>query len=792
MTLDKHLREVADKSKELILDLSLNLSLVTKENLADIAEKIGLMHDLGKASYFFQEYIRGGSKSNSQHSSVSAIIAYINFKKWEEYSFFAPQAYKCIQKHHSDLTAFGEEHNDSPYITLKIYESVKTSLMDDKVLNALLNQHNIQLPSLTKEKIDDLYDEIDDLPENTFGDDREKAMELFLIQNLLFSVLIDADKHSASRMIFLPVKEIYSKLNYSPSKIIAEKNQSPDKLTSLRNQFLDHIKNNPNLSDSQKLYSITAPTGSGKTFACLEFANCIQNLENKSRRVIYCLPYTSIIDQNYQEFENVLKSNLSDSLPLDYKYIVKHHHLVDYTETNNQETNYNYYQEELPKNLFFIEAWESGCVISTFVQLFHSLISDKNNMIRKLHNIINAIILLDEVQNIPPKYYCLLQVLFKVLAEKFDTYILSCTATQPHIYSPNSYIELSPSSLFDIPDFNRVRIHISPLDQNKALDIKDFCKDIINLEDAESVLIVMNTKRSAIEVYNYIKSNYSEDYQIFCLTTLHIPKHRKSIIEKVNNLLKDKKNKVILVSTQLIEAGVDLSFQKVYRDFGPLDSIIQVAGRCNRHNEYGELGGKMFVVNLKDEKHILSKLVYDKYLLQQTAEILEDYTNITSIQFDDIVKDYYKNLDIRAEGEAILRAIKDLNYDQYFKNQIPIKNFKLIENDYANNSLYLLADDTATQAKNSIIEDINSLKIIKGDKNEFFKIRDNIKQNYRILSSYEINLTSNEIKTIQDSINLEQLDDYIYFVEKENISEFYNFDSGLNIYSFETSSCLSL
>jgi len=302
----------------------------------------------------------------------------------------------------------------------------------------------------------------------------------------------------------------------------------------------------------------------------------------------------------------------------------------------------------------------------------------------------------------------------------------------------------------------------------------------------------MNTKRSAIEVYNYIKSNYSEDYQIFCLTTLHIPKHRKSIIEKVNNLLKDKKNKVILVSTQLIEAGVDLSFQKVYRDFGPLDSIIQVAGRCNRHNEYGELGGKMFVVNLKDEKHILSKLVYDKYLLQQTAEILEDYTNITSIQFDDIVKDYYKNLDIRAEGEAILRAIKDLNYDQYFKNQIPIKNFKLIENDYANYSLYLLADDTATQAKNSIIEDINSLKIIKGDKNEFFKIRDNIKQNYRILSSYEINLTSNEIKTIQDSINLEQLDDYIYFVEKENISEFYNFDSGLNIYSFETSSCLSL
>lgn len=197
-------------------------------------------------------------------------------------------------------------------------------------------------------------------------------------------------------------------------------------------------------------------------------------------------------------------------------------------------------------------------------------------------------------------------------------------------------------------------------------------------------------------------------------------------------------------------------------------------------------------MNLKDEKHILSKLIYDKYLLQQTAEILEDYTNITSIQFDDIVKDYYKNLDIRAEGEAILRAIKDLNYDQYFKNQIPIKNFKLIENDYANYSLYLLADDTATQAKNSIIEDINSLKIIKGDKNEFFKIRDNIKQNYRILSSYEINLTSNEIKTIQDSINLEQLDDYIYFVEKENISEFYNFDSGLNIYSFETSSCLSL
>ena len=773
--------------------MSLNLSLIDSKKLAEVTEKIGLMHDLGKASTYFQEYIKCGYKTNlAYHSYVSAIITYINFQEWKELSDFAPLAFKCVQKHHSDLSSFLGDKLDNDALTdqtLCIYNNLKENIKTDQELNNLLTNYNIRLPNLTSNNIKAIAEDLEDFPDIDF-DDIEKSMELFLLQNLLFSILIDADKHSANRMKFTPLKEISSILNYSPSKIVAEKNTSPDNLTSLRNKFLNYVNNNPYLSRSQKLYSLTAPTGSGKTFACMEFADVVQHMENKSYRVIYCLPYTSIIDQNYKEFEKVLKSNLPQSFTLDYRYLVKHHHLVDYVKTIAKENDYNI--EDLQKDILFIESWESGCIISTFVQLFHSIIGNKNSMIRKFHNIINSIILLDEVQNLPPQYYCLLQVLFKVLAEKFNTYILSCSATQPYIYSKDSYSELAPKSLFNIADFNRVLINIFPLGDDKAIDLNDFCDNYLSLKDVDSVLIVMNTKRAAIEVYNYISSHYADSFQIYCLTTLHIPKDRQYIIEEINALLKNKTPKVILVSTQLIEAGVDLSFKRVYRDFGPLDSIIQVAGRCNRHNEYGELGGEMFLLNLKEENKILSNYVYDKYILQQTEALLRNFQNITSNQFEELVNLYYNSLNIKGEGEAILNAIKNLNYDEHIPNQIPIKCFKLIKDDYATETLYLLTDEMASETMNSIIDSINRLKNIGSDKNEFFNIMNKIKQDFRLISPYEINLTKKELDLFKNSINLEKLDEHIYFVEKENIAEFYDLKIGLNLYSFETSGCLSL
>ncbi|MDD3870024.1 MAG: helicase-related protein, partial [Candidatus Cloacimonetes bacterium] len=434
-----------------------------------------------------------------------------------------------------------------------------------------------------------------------------------------------------------------------------------------------------------------------------------------------------------------------------------------------------------------IESWESACVISTFVQLFHSLIGNRNGMIRKLHNIINSIILLDEVQNLPADYYPLLRVLFKVLAERFDTFILSCSATQPYLFPQDTYIELCEKELFSVPDFNRVKLNIDLKEQT----LDEFCQNYLELGDSKSILIVMNTKRSALAIYDYLSSKFKSSYQVLCLTTLHIPLCRQKIIEKIGCIIKEEKTKVVLVSTQLIEAGVDISFQKVYRDFGPLDSIIQVAGRCNRHNELGELGGEMFLVNLQKDGKFLSHYVYDKYLLSKTKECLEGYTSLESRQFTDIVDNYYRVLDVGAKGRSLLEAISILNYDQNIQNQIPIADFKIITDNYATETLYILCDDTSTKAISSIISKLEYIKQNKLTKEELQKTKTALETEYRSLNSYQINISLNELNAIYDSYKVKKLNDHIYYIENEFVNDFYECTTGFKLYSTAKSSCLA-
>jgi CRISPR-associated endonuclease/helicase Cas3 len=784
-----HLAEVASNAKEMIQKLSLNLNTTTKDNLASVAEKIGIMHDLGKASSYFQNYIHGGKQNHlTHHSFISAVITYVNFNSWEELSCFAPFAFKCVQKHHSNLSSFFNGGLDNAALineTLTIYQSVLDNINNDVGLTKLLQKHNISLPDLSYSHFQLLNDNLGDFSLTYSPANIDDTIESFLIQNLLFSVLIDADKHNAAGKEYICLEKLNPRLCYSPAKLIAEKNKKQGALNPLRNQFIANIQENLNIELSQKLYTLTAPTGSGKTFACLEFTNCIQKLEDTSRRVIYCLPYTSIIDQNYKEFESVLHSNLSEQATLDYRFIVKHHHLVDYSTVTKAEPTYNL--DELQKDILSIESWESACVISTFVQLFHSLIGNRNGMIRKLHNIINSIILLDEVQNLPADYYPLLRVLFKVLAERFDTFILSCSATQPYLFPQDTYIELCEKELFSVPDFNRVKLNIDLKEQT----LDEFCQNYLELGDSKSILIVMNTKRSALAIYDYLSSKFKSSYQVLCLTTLHIPLCRQKIIEKIGCIIKEEKTKVVLVSTQLIEAGVDISFQKVYRDFGPLDSIIQVAGRCNRHNELGELGGEMFLVNLQKDGKFLSHYVYDKYLLSKTKECLEGYTSLESRQFTDIVDNYYRVLDVGAKGRSLLEAISILNYDQNIQNQIPIADFKIITDNYATETLYILCDDTSTKAISSIISKLEYIKQNKLTKEELQKTKTALETEYRSLNSYQINISLNELNAIYDSYKVKKLNDHIYYIENEFVNDFYECTTGFKLYSTAKSSCLA-
>jgi len=518
----------------------------------------------------------------------------------------------------------------------------------------------------------------------------------------------------------------------------------------------------------------------------MEFTNQLQNSLSKKRRVIYCLPYTSIIDQNYLEFERVIKLNSSILQEDEYKYLLKHHHLVDYYQLTKDDPDYNF--NDYLNDTLIAESWEAACVVSTFVQFFHSLIGSRNSMVRKLHNIVNSIILLDEIQSLPAKYYPLIRAVFSVLADRFDTYLLTCTATQPFIYNPDSYIELCAQVDFNKPVFNRVKLTII----SEPHTIDSFCNTILNFDDVVSVLFVMNTKRSAINLYKIIFDCYQDSYEVLCLTTLHTPIHRLETISYVRNRLKEGK-RIILISTQLVEAGVDLSFSRVYRDMGPLDSIVQVAGRCNRNGELGCLGGEMYLLNLHDDRGEYCQKVYDRYLISKTCECLKPYTSVTSLQFADLISTYYKSIDVGAEGYAVLKAITRLNYDQEVNHQIPIKKFLLIENDYASETVYILTDNLAEDSLQMILSCRERLKDSSMDTKQISRLQLSMTRAYHTLSAYQLNLSIADcIKYSQDMLFFNKLTDHVYFVQREYWESAYKRETGFILDPSDSGACLSL
>lgn len=782
--LTQHLEAVAQGSLARIQRLSLATLTIGKDDLSFIAYRCGLLHDIGKASSYFQAHIRGAKSSIlSRHSLISAIVLYHDIISRPKIKNFAPLAFKAVQRHHGNLSTFGSENlRDGVLIqnTIQIAQDIMRQIDSDEDLHSFVDKHKITIPILDQNSMIRLSYVLEDMDIVENPDD---AIERFLLQNLLFSVLIDADKHDAAHLELYPDQALNNPISFSPQNYIASKEYAENELNSIRSKLLQEASA-ANLSPT-KCYAMTAPTGSGKTLACMGFTDALQTSVQKQRRVIYCLPYTSIIDQNHEEIMHVLLANGIDAT--DPEILLKHHHLVDFSR-KNQDENYDYH-DYITDNLL-ADSWHAACVVSTFVQLFHSLIGSRNSLVRKLHNIINSIILLDEVQSLPPKYYPLLRQIFAVLAQRFDTPILTCTATQPFIFKPDSYLEISPSNIFDHPVFNRVCLQISA----QSSTLEDFAQNL-DLEDAHNALFVMNTKRCAIDLYNMLKERYQDSYQLFCLTTYHTPKCRLDIINKIKEVL-EAGERIILVSTQLIEAGVDLSFQKVYRDMGPLDSVIQVAGRCNRHSEYGVLGGKMQLLNLeKDGKEYCSK-VYDHYLLQRTKEILKGKSTLESRNFPQLISAYYQSLEFSAEASALLNAIKELNYDTDYQNQIPIDKFRLIEDQYASISLYLLLDQVAQDAWDRLTEAQEKLNSkFFADPQQESNARLIIKQSYHILAAYQINLNPSDLYHYNVGMSYFHKFpdvDHVYFIPFSDVYNAYDLDTGFILEPTYLGSALSL
>ncbi|OHD58989.1 MAG: hypothetical protein A2014_12620 [Spirochaetes bacterium GWF1_49_6] len=770
--LTSHLQNVAQKCKDEILNLSLDLqSLITHEKLAELSYQIGNFHDLGKASSFFQRRVNGGRRNDNRgnHAMISALTAFEALKEDDYDEVYRAIAFMVIVRHHGALNDFSDIYNQFQagvysYVSEIASDILQTGLSEIKELYPM-----DLVPVLRKISDQKGFTEIWEKLNTCFETlvDKENILHFF-IANLLFSLLIDSDKKDAARLendyfdgnldddILNPFPFIESLRKDNPEKF------SPDsKINRQRNRFLKRIDTHPEISRENHLYLITAPTGIGKTFGAIAFANRLKSKLDKGKgRLIYCLPYTSIIEQNYDEFEKVIYHNCKakyDKRPS--RYLIKHHHLsLKKIENRIDAEDYNY--EEYSKDILFVESWESAVVVTTFVQLFHSIFGIQNRLLKKFHRITGSIIVMDEVQNIDPKYYPLIGKGLKILGKCFDCYFLLITATQPEIFNKkDGAVEIINDEDFMQEEiFNRVKLNI----YQDTKTIPEFAKGFINEFKGNNALIVMNTKKSAFSLCKILEDHPSyKDYKIFCLTTLLIPIDRQNIIEEIKSLLKNG-NKVMVVSTQLVEAGVDFSFKTVYRDYAPLDSVIQTAGRCNRNGEFGVCGGELNLIHLKEEEKekTFDSYIYSPVLIQHLEEILTQ-SKYESQDFSSLSKSYYDKFDFQAVSKQLLEAMEELEYSK-------VNKFKLIEDDYAIYRLLILSDESAEKDFMRQMEMIHQKEMTSKEKYELELIKIRLKH-------YELSLSEKEF----NNSNHDNLSDDFGVIHYSDINDNYSSNKGL-------------
>lgn len=779
--LTAHLESVAQACREVIQGLDLELRLVSRETLAKLAYLIGLLHDLGKASSYFQQKIsgEGGGGPLSHHSLVSAVVAAQNISHANFPDFAAPLAFKIIQRHHGNLDSFENlDAVESATLlqTVQIYRDICERTKKTPGFKAFLKDHDIQLHALDKAQLRDL---LEDLSDNDFSQTSlEDSVELFLTANLLYSALVAHDKTDAARLDLSAYAAAVEELSVDPNHYRNARVQSAKEtpINAIRQRFFEQAGAATGIGADQCLYTLTAPTGIGKTLACMNFVNTLQGRLSKKRRVLYCLPYTSIIDQNYAIYKDMVEFNHHPAEEKLHLYIIRHHHLQNYYGLGHEEESYDFWG--YMNSLLIVESWSSAMTVSTFVQLFHTLNGNRNSMLKKLKNIINSIVILDEVQNVDPRYYRLLRVMFKVLATRFKTYILLCTATRPYLFEPGEFVEISRGEYFSQPLFNRVRLTYEPVAQPLSSRLEAICG-----MPFDDLLLVLNTRKAAKTAYAYLHEHLGGTCKVFCLTTDHIPVHRAAILKDVLDCLEDKQ-RIVLVSTQLLEAGVDISFSAVIRDFAPLDSVVQSAGRCNRHGELGVLGGEFNLCHfLDDDGKPYASMVYDKYLLQQTEKALPLGVEICSLDFPTLIDQYFDSLECDAISDMILRAVCSLNYDISRKGQLPIADFKLIKDDHSTIALYVLHDEETELIFHEYLSTRQALQIKELDVAATDASRLKLIVLHNRLKGCRLNLKESQIKKhISANPYLLKISgsDYEYYLEHQYVSTAYSHDTGFS------------
>ena len=580
----------------------------------------GYLHDIGKYSVEFQHKIRENGNERIDHSTAGAKVC------METGGIYPVMSY-CIAGHHAGLPNYGSSQDGGSEAT--IMGRMKKSLKDYSVY-----KDEIEIPKVTTVPI-------------AYGETKNPDFALSVFIRMLYSCLVDADfldteafmkNEQIKRDAGESIEILLQKLEKYVAKWLL--NKEIDTVNGRRTEIL---RNCLEAGKREKgLFRLTVPTGGGKTVASLAFA-LRHAVHNNMDRVIYVIPYTSIIEQNAQIFRSILGD----------ENVLENHCNVDYGDS-----------EEWNPMKLAAENWDKPVVVTTNVQFFESLFGNKSSKCRKLHNIANSVVIFDEVQMLPTDYLKPCVAMIEELVNSFEASVVLCTATQPALQpffqSGIPAYELCPRLEEQFRFFKRTTFQNLDKISEEAL--------IEKLSEEYQALCIVNTKKKAQVLYQALKGQ-----GVFHLSTSMYPKHRKRVLEEVRRCL-NAGERCLVLSTSLVEAGVDLDFHSVYRQLAGIDSVIQAAGRCNREGKRSLEDSNVYVFQFEEQERILGQ----RKQIDAAKTLVSDGKDISALE---TIEEYFEFLYHLKSSELDKKNIMG-QFKGIKCNFLKVaEDFKMIEND---------------------------------------------------------------------------------------------------------------
>jgi len=667
LLLTEHVRQV---KKALAGIWQLHSRQVISPDVQRLSNLLVDLHDLGKGSRQFQEYIIdpdsfNGDPQEKAHTPLSTVLTLLLGQKNSWAPLDSLLLAMCANAHHGAFRclpakSFVDVFTSSKWLddfsggrTARILKKQLPSL--DRVALTSSSHIDLEQIDLSSKCVRIAADYLRyELMVNFHVLSLDQKIGFRLRTQFLFSLLLEADK------AFLAVSDpgnlfLLERKEWLPEWIDEYLADVPKTATNrLRMSARDTVQNKIGDLKNQRICSLTAPTGLGKTLLAATWA-----LESRIRiaadkgpvpKIILVLPYLSIIDQTAKVYGKLLNKagQSADGSWLLACHSLADRHYADWLEAEDQP--------------FFVDTWRSELIITTYDQFLMTLLDTHARHQMRFHNLCDALVIMDEVQSIPCRLWRLLDAALRELASSWNSRILLMSATLPPFVSETFPLLDTYQEYFE--SFERYELRIQT---QRKVTISGFCEELQDqleewLENGTRVLITLNTRRCAQRAYDHLADVWPEVFSrtpLLLLSADITPKDRLDKIEIIKQ-----QNPCIVVSTQCIEAGVDIDMDHVIRDFGPWDSIVQVAGRCNREGKQSERSQVRVVDLISENGRSYAEMIYDPVALQVTRQLISGSDVINEEEILEFSDAYFKGLNERKDtGQLHLDRFTDWQED---------------------------------------------------------------------------------------------------------------------------------